>query len=80
MGLSLPVHTASPPLPLFKTRFPYVALAVLELSVDQPGLELKESPTFASQVPGSKVCTEAMKKTQTEGILEMKPSYENRNY
>jgi hypothetical protein len=34
-----------------------VALAVLELTVDQAGLELRNPPASASQVLGLKVCT-----------------------
>jgi hypothetical protein len=40
----------------FETGFLCVALAVLELTVDQTGLELRNLPASASQVLGSKVC------------------------
>ena len=40
----------------FETVFLCVALAVLELSVDQAGLELRNSPVSASQVLGLKAC------------------------
>jgi hypothetical protein len=40
-----------------ETGFLCVALAVLELSVDQAGLELRNSPASASQVLGLKACT-----------------------
>jgi hypothetical protein len=39
---------------LFETRFLCIALAVLELSVDQGGFELRNSPASASQVLGLK--------------------------
>jgi hypothetical protein len=38
----------------FKTRFLCVALAILELSVDQAGLELKDPPASASGALGLK--------------------------
>ena len=34
----------------FETAFLYVPLAVLELTVDQAGLELRDPPASASQV------------------------------
>ena len=41
----------------FETGFLCIALAVLELnSVDRAGLELRNPPTFASQVLGLKAC------------------------
>jgi hypothetical protein len=41
----------------FKILFLCIALAVLELSVDQAGLELRNPPASASQVLGLKACT-----------------------
>jgi hypothetical protein len=41
----------------FYTEFLYVALAILDFVVDQAGLELRDLPASASQVPGLKVCT-----------------------
>jgi hypothetical protein len=40
-----------------ETRFLCVALAVLELTLDQAGLKLRNSPASASQVLGLKACT-----------------------
>ena len=40
----------------FEIGFLCVALAVLELSVDQAGLELRNLPTSASQLLGLKAC------------------------
>ena len=40
----------------FETGFLYVVLAVLELSVDQAGLELRNLPASASRVLGLKAC------------------------
>ena len=40
----------------FKT-FLYIALAVLELSIGQAGLELRDLPASASRVPGLKACS-----------------------
>jgi hypothetical protein len=42
---------------LFETWFLCVALAVLELTGDQDGLELRNPPASVSQVLGLKVCT-----------------------
>jgi hypothetical protein len=39
-----------------ETGFLCVALAVLELTVDQAGLKLRNPPASASQVLGLKVC------------------------
>jgi hypothetical protein len=41
---------------IFETGFLCVALAVLELTVDKAGLELRDSPTSASKALGLKVC------------------------
>jgi hypothetical protein len=40
----------------FKTGFLCVALAILELTVDHTGLELRNPPASASQVLGLKAC------------------------
>ena len=40
----------------FETGFLCVALAVLELTVDQAGLKLRNPPAFASRVLGLKPC------------------------
>jgi hypothetical protein len=40
----------------FETGFLCIALAVLELFVDQAGLELRNPPAFASRVLGLKAC------------------------
>jgi hypothetical protein len=40
----------------FKTGFLCIALAILELTVDQAGLELRNLPASASQVLGLKAC------------------------
>ena len=41
----------------FGTGFFYVALAVLELSVDQAGLELRDQPASVFQLLELKACT-----------------------
>ena len=41
----------------FETAFLYVPLAVLELTVDQADLELRDPPPSASQVLELEVCT-----------------------
>jgi hypothetical protein len=43
----------------FETGFLYVALAVLELTVNQADLELRNLPASASQLLGSKACATA---------------------
>jgi hypothetical protein len=45
-----------------KTGLLCVALAVLELTLDQAGFELRNPPAFASQVLGLKVCATTKKK------------------
>jgi hypothetical protein len=42
---------------VFRDRVLCIALAVLELTVDQAGLELRTLPASASQVLGLKACT-----------------------
>ena len=42
---------------IFKTGFLCTALAVLEFTVDQAGLKLKDQPASASLVLGLKACT-----------------------
>ena len=42
---------------IFETGFLCIDLAVLELTVDQAGLKLRNPPASASQVLGLKACT-----------------------
>ena len=63
--LSIAGMKSMPPLPTFlvaclfvcfETGFLWIALAVLELSLDQAGLELRDLPASASQVLGLQAC------------------------
>ena len=53
-------HHQKPVLPqqeILHTKSHQIALAVLDLTLDQAGLELRNSPASASQVLGLKACT-----------------------
>ena len=54
---------------VFKTGFLCVALAVLEPSVDQAGLKLRNPPDSATQVLGIKVCATTAQQRQMLFLL-----------
>jgi hypothetical protein len=56
----------------FKTGFLYISLAVLELTLNQAGLELRNLPASASQVLGLKACTTTVQPLITSLISLLK--------
>jgi hypothetical protein len=59
----------------FETGFLCVALAVLELSVDQAGLKLRNPPASASQVLELKVCASIARQNSLFHPLEIQWKY-----
>ena len=53
----------------FKTRFLCIALSVLELTVDQAGLKLRNPPASASQVLGLKACATTLGSVVTSYLM-----------